>query len=308
MSASKPSKPLLLVTSIHKVWLAFATVYLVWGSTYLAIRIGVRDAPPILFAGLRFLAATPLMLAYAYWRGARLPRSWRDWGVITVTALLMLVGANGLVTWSEQWVPSNQAALLVATSALWMAGFGTLGARGEALGRGTLRGLVVGFLGVAVLVSDGLRMAAAPWSGYLALVLSPILWAAGSVVSRRHPVGCAPAMTAALQMGVTGIVQTALGLWLGEAARWQWTPATIGALVYLVVFGSCIAYSAYFWLVHEVTPAQLGTYAYVNPAVAVLLGWLVLGETLSVMQLGGTLIILMSVIAVTLASRRRPAA
>src|SRR3546814_2677559 len=104
------------------VLLAFAIVYVVWGSTYLAIRIGVHDAPAILFAGLRFLIAAGPMFVYAYWRGARLPKARRDWAVITITALLMLVGANGLVTWSEQWVPSNQAALLVATSALWMAG------------------------------------------------------------------------------------------------------------------------------------------------------------------------------------------
>lgn len=287
--------------------LAFAIVYLVWGSTYLAIRIGVHDAPAILFAGLRFLIAAPLMLGYAWLRGTRLPRARRDWAVIAATAMLMLVGANGLVTWAEQWVASNQAALLVATSALWMAGFGAMGTSGDAVGRGPLAGLVVGFLGVAVLVGDGLRLEAAPWPAYLALVVSPIFWAAGSVVSRRYPVGCAPPMTAALQMAITGVVQTALGLSLGEASRWNWTPSTLGALLYLAVLGSCVAYGAYFWLVHEVTPAQLGTYAYVNPAVAVLLGWLILDERLSAMQLGGTLIILLSVIAVTLASRRRPA-
>jgi drug/metabolite transporter (DMT)-like permease len=287
------------------VLLAFAIVYLVWGSTYLAIRIGVKDAPAILFAGLRFLIAAVPMLAYAYWRGARLPTARGDWAVIAVAALLMLVGANGLVTWSEQWVPSNQAALLVATSALWMAGFGTIGRSGEALGHWTLVGLIVGFLGVAVLVGDGLRAALAPWPAYLALVISPVLWAAGSVVSRRHPVGCAPSMSVALQMLIAGIVQIAFGLSLGDAARWHWTGSTTGALIYLAVFGSCVGYGAYFWLVHEVTPSQLGTYAYVNPAVAVLLGWLVLDERLSMMQIGGTLIILLSVIGVSLASRWR---
>ncbi|HEY9545190.1 MAG TPA: EamA family transporter [Solimonas sp.] len=287
------------------VLLAFAIVYVVWGSTYLAIRIGVHDAPAILFAGLRFLIAAGPMFVYAYWRGARLPKARRDWAVITITALLMLVGANGLVTWSEQWVPSNQAALLVATSALWMAGFGTLGISGEALSRWTAIGLVIGFLGVAVLVGDGLHAAAAPWFAYLALVISPILWAGGSVVSRRNPVGCAPPMTAALQMAITGVVMTGLGLSLGEAAQWHWTTSSTAALLYLAVFGSCVGYGAYFWLVHQVTPSQLGTYAYVNPAVAVVLGWLVLDEHLSTMQVGGTLIILLSVIAVTMASRRR---
>lgn len=286
-----------------KIWLAFAIVYVVWGSTYLAIRIGVHDAPPILFAALRFLLAAPLMLAYAWWRGGRLPTAWRDWAVIGTTSMLMLVGGNGMVTWAEQTIPSNQAALIVATSALWMAGFGTLGADGESLGRGTLIGLIVGFLGVAVLVGDGLRFGSAPASAYILLVASPILWAAGSIIARRYAVGCAPMMTAALQILIAGVVQLLFGMALGEQARWQWTPDVIGSLLYLAVFGSCIAFGAYYWLVHEVKPAQLATYAYVNPAVAVLLGWLVLGERLSTMQLVGTTVILLSVVAVTLASR-----
>lgn len=288
-----------------RILAAFAIVYLVWGSTYLAIRIGVHEAPPFLFAGLRFLIAAPLMIAYAWWRGARLPTARRDWLLVTLTALMMLVGANGLVTWSEQWVESNQAALIVATSALWMAGFGMLGGRGEMPGMRVLTGLLVGFGGVAVLVGNGVAGHAAPLPAYLALLASPVLWAGGSIVSRRYPVSCAPLMTAALQMLITGVVMTVLGLALGEQHHWRWTPAVAGAVVYLALLGSCVAYGAYFWLVHQVTPAQLGTYAYVNPAIAVLLGWLVLGERLSQMQMLGTLIILVSVIAVNLAERRQ---
>lgn len=286
-----------------QILLALAVVYLVWGSTYLAIRIGVQDMPPVLFAGVRFLIAGALMLAYAWLRGARLPTAWADWRNIIITALLMLVGANGLVTWSEVWVESNQAALIVATSALWMVGFGSLGARGESFNRGTLAGLLLGFAGVAVLVGGGIRLQTAPLMAYVALMISPVLWAAGSIYSRRNPVGCAPVMTAALQMCVTGVVQTALGLALGEGARWQTTPESLAALAYLIVFGSCIAYGAYFWLVHEISPALLGTYAYVNPAVAVLLGWLLLDERLSPVQMAGTVVILAAVIWVTLASR-----
>lgn len=287
---------------------AFATVYVVWGSTYLAIRVGVEDLPAVLFAGVRFLMAAPILLAYAWWRGARLPRSGRDWRVIVVTALMMLAGANGLVTWSEQWVESNQAALIVATSALWMAWFGTWGGGGERFSTLTLTGLLIGFLGVAVLVGAGLRLQGAPWYAYGALLLSPILWAGGSVISRRNPLSCSPLMAAALQMLVTGIVMTALGLALGEASRWTPTPESLAALVYLAVFGSCIAYGAYFWLVHEVTPAQLGTYAYVNPAIAVLLGWWLLDEVMRPPQLVGTLIILGGVALVTVAARRPPPA
>ena len=287
---------------------ALAIIYVVWGSTYLAIRIAVLQLPPVLFSGARFDLAGLLMFAYAWSRGARLPPTRRDWRNIGISAFALLVGGNGLVTWSEQWVESNQAALIVATSALWIAGMGVLGASGERVRPLTLAGLLLGFAGVAVLVGGGIGASLAPASAYAALLLAPVLWAAGSIFSRRNPIACAPAMTAALQMCMAGAVLTALGLMLGELPRWHWQPQSTIALAYLVVFGSCIAYGAYYWLVHEVTPATLGTYAYVNPAVAVLLGWLVLGERLSPTQIAGTAIILAGVVLVTLSARRKAAA
>lgn len=293
-----------MTTRPAQIAVAFAIVYLVWGSTYLGIRVAVLDLPAVLFAGVRFDAAGLLMLIYAFATGARPPRAARDWRNITLTALMMLVGANGLVTWSEQWVQSNQAALIVATSALWMAWLGTLGAQGEPLRKLTVAGLLLGFAGVAVLVGGGLSGRAAPPLAYAALLLSPVLWAGGSIFSRRNPIGCAPVMTAALQMCITGVVMTTLGLLLGELPRWNWEPKAIIALVYLVIFGSCIAYGAYFWLVHQVTPASLGTYAYVNPAIAVFLGWLLLDEQLGAMQICGTAVILAGVVLVTLSARR----
>lgn len=290
-----------------QVLAAFAIVYLVWGSTYLAIRIGVAHLPFALFAGVRFVIAGLLMFAYARWRGGTLPRSAVEWRNIAVSALLMLVGANGLVTWSEQWIESNQAALLVATSALWMAGLGTLGPKGERINPATLAGLLLGFAGVAVLVSSGLHLKTAPVTAYLGISLSPLLWASGSIWSRRHPIGSTPIMTAALQTLIAGGVMTTLGLALNEPARWSWDARSMTVLAYLIVFGSCIAYGAYFWLVHEVTPSRLGTYAFVNPAVAVLLGWWFLDEHLNQTQVLGTLIILAGVVVVTLAQRRQSA-
>lgn len=277
----------------------FAIVYLVWGSTYLAIRIGVQHLPPFLFAGIRFLAAGALMLAYARLTGARFPVGARDWRNISVTALLMLVGGNGLVTWSEQWVESNQAALIVATSALWMAWVGTWGRQGEGLSRLTVSGLVLGFVGVAVLVGNGLQLRSAPALAYGGLMLAPIFWAAGSVWSRRQPASCPPIMTAALQTGIAGIVLTTFGLALGELPRWNWHSEGLLALAYLTIFGSCIGYATYFWMVHQVAPARLGTYAYVNPAVAVLLGWWLLDEHLNPAQIAGTLVILAGVLLVS---------
>jgi len=283
---------------------AFAAVYLVWGSTYLAIRIGVLAVPPGLFNGARFTIAGLLMLAYAFARGAKLPATARDWRSVIVTGLFMLVGGNGLVTWSEQWIPSNQAALMIAASALWLAWMGTLGKKGERLGAATIAGLLLGFGGVAVLVSSGLTTHAGPPLAYAALLVSPLCWAGGSVYAKRSPARCVPAMTAALQMLAAGLVFTVLGLMGGEPSRWNWDRDAMLALAYLILFGSCVAYGAYFWLVHEVSPALLGTYAYVNPAIAVVLGWVMLGERLTPSQLAGTVIILAGVVIVTLASRK----
>lgn len=288
-----------------KIAIAFAIVYLVWGSTYLAIRVGVQALPPALFAGVRFLLAGVIMLLYAYARGGRLPVSARDWRNVAVTGVLMLVGGNGLVTWAEQWIESNQAALIVATSALWMAWMGTWGARGERLGGLTLLGLGLGFGGVAVLVQSGLSLRAGPPLAYAALSLAPVAWAAGSIWSRRAPVSCPPAMTAALQMLIAGVVLTGIGLAAGEAPRWTWDRDPMLVVLYLALFGSCLAYGAYFWLVHEVTPSSLGTYAYVNPAIAVVLGWWLLDEHLNPTQVAGTAIILAGVVIVTWAARRR---
>ena len=294
--------PEALATRKTQILLAFAIVYIVWGSTYLGIRVAVEAIPPALCAGLRFDIAGTLILLYALARGQRLPARAADWLKIAFTGVMMLVGGNGLVTYSEQWVPSNQAALVVGTSALWIAWFGTFGAKGEKLKPLAIAGLLLGFAGVAVLVGGGISARMAPVLAYAALLLAPITWAVGSVYARRYPVANTPLITAALQMLTAGIVMTVMGLAMGEQSHIRWEPRALIAMAYLIVFGSCIAYAAYIWLVHEVTPALLGTYAYVNPAVAVFLGWLMLDETLTQTQVIGTLIILLSVIMVTLAS------
>ncbi|HEY0914576.1 MAG TPA: EamA family transporter [Solimonas sp.] len=286
------------------VALALATVYLVWGSTYLAIRIGVRDLPPFLFAGSRFIGAGLLMLLWAWSRGQKLPTRWQDYRSIGLAAVTMLVLGNGLVTWAEQWVESNQAALIVATSALWISWFGTFGARGEPIGRSAIVGLGVGFLGVAVLVGGGLQLRAAPPLGYAALLGASMAWGIGSVYLRRHPPDCSAWAGAAMQMLIAGSLMAGIGLASGETSRWHMTPSAAWMLLYLMLFGSCVAYGAYFWLVQQVTPAVLGTYAYVNPAVAVVLGWALVGERLSPMQWLGTGVILAGVVLVTLASRK----
>lgn len=288
---------------------AFAVVYLVWGSTYLGIRLMVEHLPPFLSAGIRFLIAGGLMLGYATWKGYRLPTRPDEWWRLAMVSLVMLVGANGLVTWSEQWVESNQAALIVATSALWIAWLGTFGTQGQAVSPLAYAGLLLGFGGVALMVGEGLELGHAPGFAYAALLVSPFLWALGSIISKRRPVACTPFVSATVQVLVAGVVMTAGGLAAGEAERWTWEPSALLAMAYLTVFGTCIAYACFFWLVHQVTPAQLGTYAYVNPAVAVLLGNWVLDEKLSQMQIAGTIVILGSVVVVSwFSSRAHPKA
>jgi drug/metabolite transporter (DMT)-like permease len=291
-----------------KVIIAFTAVYIIWGSTYLAIRVGVQQLPPALFAGARFVIAGTLLAIYARLSGQKFPTQLREWRTITITALFMLVGANGLVVWGEQWVPSNQAALIVATTALWLAGFGTLGAHGQKLGPRTVLGLTVGFFGAAMLLLPENGFTLDHFWAQLAVLGACPLWAAGSMVAKRGQLTTPPLMVAALQSLVAGIVFCSFGLTTGEATRWSWSPQAMAALAYLIVFGSCFAYAAYIWLLHEVSPAALGTYAYINPLVAVVLGWLLLQETLSAKQLGGTVVILIGVMLVSISRPKAVAA
>lgn len=284
-----------------KVIIAFAAVYLIWGSTYLAIRVGVQELPPALFAGVRFVIAGLLLWAYAAWRGQKIPRSAREWCYLGVTALLLFVVANGLVVWGEQWVPSNQAALIVATTALWLAWFGALGQHGHKLSPRTVAGLALGFLGVAVLMLPGHGFSLDHLAAQLALLIAALSWSVGSIYLKRAKPVTPPFMSAALQSLMAGAVLCTVGIVSGEAPRWIWTPDGMVSLAYLIVFGSCFGYAAYAWLLHEVNPALLGTYAYVNPAVAVALGWWWLGETLDTVEITGMAVILAGVVLVTTA-------
>lgn len=280
-----------------KVSLALAVVYLAWGSSYLAIKLGVRDVSPWFFNGLRFLLVAPLMGLIAHRQQAPLPASAHEWRVVLGTGLLMLVLSSGLMAWAQQWVASGQAALIMATSALWMAWFGSWGRVGDRVGRVAVAGLIVGLGGVALLIGDGLLMRSAPWTAYAAISIAAMTWPAGSVVLRRHPLTCGPTMTVAIQSALAAVL---VGGWalISGARSPQWTPSSLAALAYLVLFGSVAGYGAYYWLVHHLAPAKLGTYAYVNPAIAVLLGYWVLDERLSLLQTAGALSILVAVILV----------
>jgi drug/metabolite transporter (DMT)-like permease len=284
---------------------AFAAVYLIWGSTYLAIRIAVHDVPPALLAGIRFVLAGLILGIAAVLRGQRLPRAPRDWSVILVMAIALVVIGNGFVTWAEQWVASNQAALLIASSALWTAWFGTLGPRGTGLSAGAKAGLVLGFFGVGLMIWPDPAVSAAEIWGVVAILFSAIAWSGGMIYGRNSGISVRPLMLAALQMLVGGLVLTVIGLMAGEPDTARWTLAGIGGMLYLTIFGSCIAYGSYIWLIHQTTPARLSTIAYVNPAIATALGWWVLDEALTGVQLAGMAVTIAGVAMVAVYGRAR---
>ncbi len=293
MSPGKTSAP-----SALSVGLALASVYLVWGSTYLAIRVGLEGYPPFLMGSLRFLAASAVFYAFLRWRGHAAPTR-AQWKNAAVMGLFMLVMGNGLVNFAEQTVSSGLAAIAVASMPLWAALFGVL--RRQHPSRGEWLGLAIGFIGV-VWLNAGSEMRASV-GGMLALLAAPIAWAWGSVWSRGRDLP-APFMSTAAQMLCGGVAMGVLGLALGE--RIVDVPplrATL-AVGYLAAFGSIVAFSAYVWLLQNVRPALATSYAYVNPPIAVLLGAVLLGERFGVSAIGGMVVILAGVIIITRAKAR----
>ena len=286
-----------------KVALAFASVYLFWGSTYLAMRVAVETMPPFLMAGCRFVLAGTLLYAYARRRGAPAPAR-VHWRSAAIVGALLLVGGNGGVVWAEKTVPSGIAALLVASVPLWIAIFQWLGPDRLRPRAWVAVGLAGGFGGVALLALSG-DATAGPVNpvGAAALVGASISWAAGTLVARGAPFPASPLLAASLQMIAGGALQLVTGLALGEAAgldvRGISAPSWL-AWGYLVVFGSLCGYVPYVWLLGVRPPGQVATYAYVNPAIAVVLGWAILGEPLTGRMLAAAALIVASVALITL--------
>jgi drug/metabolite transporter (DMT)-like permease len=286
-----------------KLVTCFAVIYLVWGSSYLAMRVGVQHLAPLTFAGVRFVLAAVLLAAFAALRGARLPRNAGEWKKVAVMGVLTVLLSNGINNWAIQWVPSNQSALLNATSAFWIAGLGTLGPRGHSLSTRSQVGLVIGFLGAALILWPHGGLSFQALGPQLAIIVACLSWALGTLYYRSVRVETDPLMFTALQMLVGGLLMLATGAATLSLGTWEWTWPGVGTLLYLTLFSSCLAYTAYAWLMVNTTPDRLATYSYVNPAVAAVLGWLVLGEHLSAVQIVGMVVILAGVILLTLGLR-----
>ena len=294
-----------IMSSTPPVWgviAAFAAVYVIWGSTYLGIRYAVESIPPFLMAGTRNLAAGLLLYAFARARGGIAPTrsEWRD---AAISGGLLLTIGNGGVTWAEQVIPSSVAALLVALTPLWMVVFDWLRLEGARPRPFVIAGLLVGFLGVALLArGHGSHSDPVYGWGIAALMTASVSWAFGSIFSRQARKPASPLVGVAMQMIAGGSLLLVLAFARGEVAQFSfgrvaWLSA--GSWLYLTVAGSLVGYTCYVWLLHASTPARVATYAYVNPFIAVLLGCTVGHEAISrELFVAGTLIVLAVVLIV----------
>jgi drug/metabolite transporter (DMT)-like permease len=291
-----------------KALIAYLIVCVFWGSTYLAIKVGVTELPPFLFAGLRFLVAGLILLILARALGDPLPRK-SDWRTLAIVGLLLLAGGNAFVVWSEQYIGSGIASIFVVTVAMWTALFDAIIPGGSSeLNWRVIAGLLLGFLGTLLLVgATPAEILAADKRGPLALTMASASWSLGTVYAKRHPTQASPYMGAAFQMIVGGGAVALLGTALGEWASWHLSSRGIGAFAYLVIFGSILGYSAYSYALRHASATIVGTYAYVNPVIAVLLGWLLLHEPVGGRTFIAMAMILGAVIWIQFSYKRRRA-
>jgi drug/metabolite transporter (DMT)-like permease len=293
----------------RSAWLALAIVYVVWGSTYLGIELAVRTMPPFLMASMRFLIAGPLLYVWATRRGDRSDRpTARHWLSAFLIAAPMLAIGNAAVGWAEQTIDTGTASLIIASVPLWMALLDRV-FYAQRLARTMVIGLIVGFGGVGLLAAPG--GSGAGDSRAILLVFSSLAWALGSLYSRQAPQPQRPLVAAAMQMTAGGLILAVVSAVSGEASGFHVSQVSLESwlgLAYLVVAGSLTAYTAYMWLLREVPTSLVGTYAYVNPVVAVMLGTVVLGEPLTWRMLVGGGVILASVALIVSAPKPRGAA
>lgn len=292
-------------------YVAFAIVCVVWGTTYLGIAIALETIPPLLLTGSRFVVAGLVMLLIARLRGEQLPHDRKTLLNLALIGFLLVGVGNLAVVWAELYVPSGIAALLVATAPFWMAIIEMFRRSGERVSLQSGIGMAIGFLGVALLVTprgSGGKLSTGFLLGALAIQIGGICWQLGSAHGKYNLKHVPLLSSSALQMLFGGAMVTVAGLAIGEAPRFALTPRTFGALLYLTVFGSIIAYSAYVFALAHMRTTHTSLYAYVNPVVAVFLGWLILDEPLTWVSVLAMVVILAGVALVQTAGwGRKPA-
>lgn len=298
----RPSRALVLT--------AYLTLYVVWGSTYLAIRYAVQTLPPFAMAGARFVLAGAILALWAWWRdGARATAA--NWRAATIAGTLLLAGGNGAVVWAEQRVPSGLAALLVASMPFWMVLVDWIRPGGRAPRAGVMVGIIVGMMGIALLVGPGsLSGGGVDPAGATALVLGSLSWAIGSLYSRRAALPKSAILATGLEMLTGGVVLLVIAALAGEYGRLDVahaSHASIAGYFYLVVFGSLIGFTAFAWLIRVSSPARVSTYAFVNPVVAVLLGWAIAHEPVGPRTVVAAAIIVGAVALITFGTGKKEA-
>lgn len=290
--------------SAVRIWIAIISVYIVWGSTYLAIRFAVQTMPPFLMAGVRFLISGSLLYLIRRVLGDPQPTG-QEWRSASIIGIFLLVGGNGGVVWAEQWVVSGVAALLVATAPLWMILIDTLHPRGHKSGPKVILGVILGFAGIFILIHpfQSMRQGDIHLIGALVLILASLFWSIGSLYSRQAKLPSSPLLGTGMEMLAGGGGLILLGILSGEMRQLNWGAISKQSwlgLIYLIVFGSWIGFTAYTWLLRTAPTPLVSTYAYVNPIVAVFLGYFIAEEPLTVRILIATVLVVGSVALITI--------
>jgi drug/metabolite transporter (DMT)-like permease len=282
-----------------KAYLALMSIYFVWGTTYLAIRIGVEDLPPVLFTGLRWFAAGPILFLILLLQKYKLPDK-KDLIHLGISGLFMLGGGNGFVVFAEQWIPSGLTALLITTVPFWIVGLDALLPHGKKMNLKIVTGLVLGLCGVILIFGEDFKLLLNPnyLGGVLGLMAAVFLWSAGTLYSKYKKVSVQPLMGASIQMIIAGSVITIFGLVLGETGEFHFTQSSLYAYLYLVFVGSILGYGSYIYAIAHLPVSLVATYAYVNPIIALFLGWLILGEKISIWIMVAAVVILIGVMIV----------
>jgi drug/metabolite transporter (DMT)-like permease len=293
-----------------KTLLAFAIIYFVWGSTFLAIRVGVGEVPPFLLAAMRFLIAGAVLYGWTIARGERSPNR-RQWASVALLAGLIFVFDYGLLFWAEKRVPSGIAAVMMATIPAFMAVSEIAFLRTQKLTLRLALALLIGIGGVAVLMSRSLNLDGTPIDsvGAGALMVASVSWSVASALMRKLQLPASQVMSSGAQMFAGGVFLGLTSVGLGEFRNFHPSSVSLGAwlsLLYLIVAGSIIGFTAYVWLLHHESPTTVGTYAYVNPVVAVLVGYFLGGEALSLRTILGSLFVLISVVVITMTRAGKP--
>jgi drug/metabolite transporter (DMT)-like permease len=288
-----------------KVVVAFGLVYVIWGSTYLAIRVGAAHMPSSLFAGVRFVVAGVVMLGAMALLGRRLRPSRRDLLTLLGAGALLLLGANGLVVLAETVVPSGMTALIVATVPLWIAGLEAVLPGGERIASRGILGILLGFAGLVILTWPALSGASqevAHPAGLALLVCAALSWSLGTLLMRRRPLRVDAFVGTGWEMLFGGGLNLIAGFLFQSRQPITWNSELVGSLLYLIVFGSLAALTAFVWLVQHVPATKVTTYAYVNPVIAVFLGWWLLNEKVTLYLIAGMAVIVLAVVLVNTAA------